>query len=171
MSVRASFVAVAIVVGAAFVGGCSQMGQSTSPTVPSSVSSVASSSVGGGTLGERTVAATHGEQLTAGTGNGNRDCQCHTNRRCGRKLQRTNHRQRSRRSAPYDVLRSARSGNWTSQWRGRHLSACRRASTVGSTNPQFRDVSVACCWSARHVGDVKWRRGSGAHRLRCAHDF
>lgn len=45
MSVRNSLAAVAVVVGTVFVGGCSQMGQSTSPTVPSSASSVASSTV------------------------------------------------------------------------------------------------------------------------------
>lgn len=76
MSVRASFVAVAVVVGTVFVVGCSQMGQSTSPTAPSSVTS---SSVGSGTLAEKTLAGTnhvtsttHGEQLTAvlGTGTG-----------------------------------------------------------------------------------------------------
>src|SRR3984893_6104640 len=43
MSVRSSFVAVAVVVGTVFVFGCSQMGQTSSPTVPSSASSVASS--------------------------------------------------------------------------------------------------------------------------------
>ena len=43
MSVRSSFVAVAVVVGTVFVFGCSQMGQTSSPTVPSSAASVASS--------------------------------------------------------------------------------------------------------------------------------
>lgn len=78
MSVRASVIAVAVVVGTGFVIGCSQMGQSTPPTSPSSSAS-ASSSVGSGTLAERTLAGTsqvtsktHGEQLTAvlGTGTG-----------------------------------------------------------------------------------------------------
>src|SRR3984893_1126035 len=43
MSVRSSFVAVAVVVGTVFVFGCSQMGQTSSPTVPSSAASVTSS--------------------------------------------------------------------------------------------------------------------------------
>jgi plastocyanin len=43
MSVRSSFVTVAVVVGTLFVFGCSQMGQTSSPTVPSSVSAIGSS--------------------------------------------------------------------------------------------------------------------------------
>src|SRR3984893_4734945 len=43
MSVRSPFVAVAVVVGTVFVFGCTQMGQTSSPTVPSWASSVASS--------------------------------------------------------------------------------------------------------------------------------
>lgn len=71
---RSSLTAVVVVVGTVFVVGCAQ---TSSPTNPSSTSSVASASVGGGTLSERTLsertlAATHGEQLTAvlGTGTG-----------------------------------------------------------------------------------------------------
>ena len=76
MSMRSSFAAVVVVfIATLFVVGCSQ---STSPTVPSSASSVASS-IGSGTVAERTLAGassvtstTHGEQLTAvlGTGTG-----------------------------------------------------------------------------------------------------
>ena len=47
MSVRASFIALAVVMGTVFVVGCSQMGQSTSPTAPSSALTVPTSLAGG----------------------------------------------------------------------------------------------------------------------------
>lgn len=55
MSLRTSLAAVAVVVGTLFVVGCSQMGQSASPTVPTSVPSpsLTSSSVDSGTVARR----------------------------------------------------------------------------------------------------------------------
>jgi hypothetical protein len=47
MSVRASLATVAVVVGTVFVVGCSQMGQSTSPTAPSSALTAPTSLAGG----------------------------------------------------------------------------------------------------------------------------
>lgn len=47
MLMRASFIAFAVVVGTAFVVGCSQIGQSTSPTAPSSALTAPTSLAGG----------------------------------------------------------------------------------------------------------------------------
>ena len=72
MSLSTSLVNIVVVAGTVFVVGCSQTGQSTSPTTPTSRPSVASESLGSASLSERALAATHGEQLTAvlGTGTG-----------------------------------------------------------------------------------------------------